>query len=53
VARLEIERPDNAMAQRVLAAIHDATRLRAVVEVVPPGTLAGAERVLVDERRWS
>lgn len=53
VARLEIERPDDAMAQRVLAAIHDATRLRAVVEVVPPGTLAGAERVLVDERRWS
>jgi len=53
VARLEIERPDDALAQRVLAAVHDATRLRAAIEIVPPGTLTGAERILVDERRWS
>jgi hypothetical protein len=37
----------------VQAAVHDATRLRAAVEVVPPGTFTGAERILVDERRWS
>jgi phenylacetate-CoA ligase len=53
VARLEVERPDDALAQRVQTAVQDATRLRAAVEVVAPGTLAGAERILVDERRWS
>lgn len=53
VARVERERPDDALAQRVLTSVQDATRLRAVVEFVTPGTLAGAERVLVDERRWS
>ncbi len=53
VARIELERPDEGLAQRVQTAVHDATRLRAAVEWVAPGALAGAERVLVDERRWS
>ena len=53
VARIEAEQSVDALAQRVQAAVQDATRLRAVVEFVAPGTLAGAERILVDERRWS
>jgi phenylacetate-CoA ligase len=53
VARVETERPDETLAARVQTAVHDATRLRAVVEFVAPGTLAGADRVLVDDRRWS
>jgi phenylacetate-CoA ligase len=53
VARIEAGRPDQSLAGRVQTAVQDATRLRVVVEVVEPGTLAGAGRVLVDERRWS
>ncbi|HEV2284323.1 MAG TPA: AMP-binding protein [bacterium] len=54
VARIEREQPDDALARRVQAAVHDATRLRAAVEFVAPGTLGnGTGRVLVDERRWS
>ncbi|HKX17785.1 MAG TPA: AMP-binding protein [bacterium] len=53
VARVELERGDDAVARWVETAVQDATRLRATVEFVSPGTLAGAERVLVDERRWS
>jgi len=53
VARIEFERSDEALAQRVQAAVLSATRLRAVIEFAVPGALAGAERVLVDERRWS
>jgi phenylacetate-CoA ligase len=53
IARVEAERPDATLAERVAAAVKDATRLRAVVELVAPGTLADAQSVLVDERRWS
>jgi phenylacetate-CoA ligase len=53
LARVEAARPDEALAARVQTAIRDATRLRAVVEFVAPGTLAGADPVLVDERRLS
>jgi len=53
VARVEADRPDEPLASRVREAVHDATRLRALVEFVAPGTLPAAERVLVDERRWS
>jgi len=52
IARVEAERADEALARRVRATVQDATRLRAVVEFVAPGALAGVERVLVDERRW-
>lgn len=52
VARVELQRPDDALAQRLQAAVQDATRLRAVVEFVARGTLAGADHVLIDERRW-
>jgi phenylacetate-CoA ligase len=51
VARVELERPDETLAQRLRRAVQDATRLRAVIEFVAPGTLAGGDRVLVDERR--
>lgn len=53
IARVEWERADETLAQRLQTAVHEATRLRAAVEFVSPGTLTGAERVLVDERRWS
>lgn len=53
IARLEAARSDDALAQRVQASVQDATRLRSEVEFVAPGALAGAERILVDERRWS
>jgi phenylacetate-CoA ligase len=53
VARIEAAGPDAGLASRVEAAVSDATRLRTGVEFVAPGTLVGAERVLVDERRWS
>jgi phenylacetate-CoA ligase len=53
IARIEAVRPDESLAAQVRAAVQDATRLRARVEFVPPGGLAAAERVLVDERRWS
>jgi len=53
VARIEASGPDAALASRVQTAVSDATRLRTAVEFVAPGTLAGTERVLVDERRWS
>jgi phenylacetate-CoA ligase len=53
VARIEAGGPDPALASRVQAAVSDATRLRTGVEFVESGALAGAERVLVDERRWS
>jgi phenylacetate-CoA ligase len=53
IARLEAGTPGEPLAARVRAAVHDATRLRANVEFVAPGALAGEERVLVDERRWS
>jgi phenylacetate-coenzyme A ligase PaaK-like adenylate-forming protein len=53
IARVEAERSDDSLARRLQAAVQDATRLRAAVEFVAPGTLAGAERILVDERQWS
>ena len=53
VGRVEAARPDDALAGQIQTAVHEATRLRATVEFVAPGTLAGSERVLVDERRWS
>jgi len=53
VARVEAERPDATLAERVAAAVKDVTRLRVVMELVAPGTLADARPVLVDERHWS
>lgn len=53
IARLESDRADETLARRIAASVQDATRLRTTVEFVAPGTLAGAEHVLVDERRWS
>jgi phenylacetate-CoA ligase len=55
-ARVELTRPVPglaSLAERLRNAVHEATRIRADVEVVPTGTLAGVDRVLADERRWS
>jgi phenylacetate-coenzyme A ligase PaaK-like adenylate-forming protein len=49
--RVEAESPSH-LAEAVGQSIREATRLRAVVEVVSPGTLGSAEKRLVDRRKW-
>jgi phenylacetate-CoA ligase len=40
------------LAEAVAESIREATRLRATVDVVPPGTLESMEKRLVDRRTW-
>ncbi|OLC28292.1 MAG: hypothetical protein AUH31_09710 [Armatimonadetes bacterium 13_1_40CM_64_14] len=49
--RVEAESPAH-LAEAVSQSIREATRLRAIVEVVSPGTLASTEKRLVDRRTW-
>lgn len=49
--RVEAEAPAH-LAEAVGQSIRDTTRLRAVVEVVSPGTLGSIEQRLVDRRKW-
>lgn len=49
--RVEAESPSQ-LAEAVSQSIREATRLRAVVEVVSPGTLGSTEKRIVDRRKW-
>jgi phenylacetate-CoA ligase len=49
--QVEAESPAH-LAEAVGQSIREATRLRAVVKVVSPGTLGSTEKRLVDRRTW-
>ncbi len=49
--QVEAESPAH-LAEAVGQSIREATRLRAVVKVVSPGTLGSTEKRLVDRRKW-
>ncbi len=50
---LRVEAPAGAhLAEAVAESVREATRLRATVEVVRPGTLGSEEKKLVDKRTW-
>ncbi len=52
VVRVEAEGAPADLPRAVADSIRETTRLRAVVEVVPPGTLGPDDARIVDRRRW-
>ncbi|MGH2437583.1 MAG: phenylacetate--CoA ligase family protein, partial [bacterium] len=41
-----------ALVSAIAESVRDVTRLRAEVEVVPPGTIGSDAKKIVDERKW-
>ena len=51
--RTESDDPDRAaLAETVAQSVRDATRLRATVEVIPPGMVWTEDKKIVDRRTW-
>lgn len=50
--RVEADGPKTRLAGTVADSVREVTRLRAVVEILPPGTLGPDEKKLVDLRTW-
>jgi len=50
--RLETGGPQTRLGGAVADSVREVTRLRAVVEVLPPGTLGPDDKKLVDQRTW-
>jgi len=50
--RLETGGPQTRLGGAVADSVREVTRLRAIVEVLPPGTLGPNEKKLVDLRKW-
>ena len=50
--KLEVAEPAEGLAQQVASAVRDITKLRAEVELLPPGSLPNDGRVIEDARRY-